>query len=188
MSETEQIVQARRGDDAAWAALVRHHQDAVFRLAYLLLGNADDAADIAQEVFMRAWRRLDRFDANRPLRPWLLQITRNQCFNWRRAARRYIARLGHWGSTQPLIDNPDAELTRAWQATELWQAVRQLGVADQEVIYLRCFLELSVEETGVALAVPPGTIKSRLSRALARLRALIERDLPELGPTLRGRW
>lgn len=180
MSETEQIAQAKRGDDAAWVALVRQHQEAVFRLAYLLLGDADDAEDVAQEVFVRAWRALDRFDADRPLRPWLLEITRNQCFNWRRSARRYLAALGRWGADEPAPVDPDAQLAEAWQATVLWQAVRRLRVADQEVIYLRCFLELSVEETATALKVAPGTVKSRLSRALQRLRERIEHEWPEL--------
>lgn len=180
MSETEQIAQAKRGDDAAWVALVRQHQEAVFRLAYLLLGDADDAEDVAQEVFVRVWRALDRFDADRPLRPWLLEITRNQCFNWRRSARRYLAALGRWGADEPALVNPDAQLAEAWQATVLWQAVRRLRVADQEVIYLRCFLELSVEETATALKVAPGTVKSRLSRALQRLRERIEHEWPEL--------
>lgn len=181
MSEAEQIAQARRGDDEAWVSLVRHHQDAVFRLAYLLLDDADDAADVAQEVFVRAWRARHRLDVDRPLRPWLLQITRNQCFNWRRSARRYLALLGRWGLTQPLMVDPEEQFTQAWQATALWQAVRQLRPADQEMIYLRCFLDLSVEETAAVVAAPSGTVKSRLSRALARLRALIERDLPDLG-------
>jgi RNA polymerase sigma factor (sigma-70 family) len=180
VSETEQIAQAKRGDDAAWVALVRQHQEAVFRLAYLLLGDADDAKDMAQEVFVRAWRGLDRFDTARPLRPWLLEITRNQCSNWRRSVRRYLAALGRWGATNPRNIDPGEHFTRVWQATALWQAVRRLRLRDQEVIYLRCFLELSVEETAATLQVAPGTVKSRLARALARLRSLVERDLPDL--------
>lgn len=180
MNEIEQIARATQGDAMAWAELVRQHQEAVFRLAYLLLGDADDAADVAQEVFLRAWRGLGRFDAGRPLRPWLLEITRNQCFNWRRSARRYLAALGRWGATQPVRADPGEQFTQVWQATALWQAVRRLRPPDQEVIYLRCFLELSVEETAAALQVAPGTVKSRLSRALERLRNLIERDLPGL--------
>lgn len=178
MDEAEQIKRARQGDPAAWITLVEEHQTAVFRLAYLLLGNAEDAADVAQEVFLRAFRALDNFDVSRPLRPWLLEITRNQASNWRRALRRYLQALGRWVQSAPVDLNSPEEA--GWSAEALWQAVRQLGRADQEVIYLRYFVELSVEETAQALQIAPGTVKSRLSRALARLRNRVEHDFPGL--------
>ena len=68
MSDENLISRARRGDQAAWEALVREHQQPVFRLAYLLLGTADEAEDVAQETFVRAFRALDRFDIERPAR------------------------------------------------------------------------------------------------------------------------
>ncbi len=68
MSEAKLIGRARQGDEAAWEILVRQHQEAAFRLAYLLLGDADEAEDVAQETFIRAFRSLDRFDPDRPLR------------------------------------------------------------------------------------------------------------------------
>jgi RNA polymerase sigma-70 factor (ECF subfamily) len=70
--EADRIRRARQGDEQAWTSLVREHQTAAFRLAYLLLGSAEDAEDVAQEVFIRAFRALDRFDLERPFRPWLL--------------------------------------------------------------------------------------------------------------------
>ena len=85
MDNNDLISRARRGDDAAWEMLVRDHQDAIFRLAYLLLGDAHDAEDVAQEVFVRAFRALHTFDVTRPLRPWLLRITTNLAHNYRRS-------------------------------------------------------------------------------------------------------
>lgn len=187
VNESDQITQARQGDEAAWLGLVRQHQEAVFRLAYLLLGEADDAEDVTQEVFIRALRALERFDPSRPLRPWLLEITRNQAHNWRRAVRRRLAALTRWGESaaNPVTD-PTAQLAQAAQAEALWQAVRRLRRHEQEVIYLRCFLELSVAETAQALNVAPGTVKSRLSRALVRLRSVVEQELPELREEVAG--
>lgn len=172
MNEPEWIERASAGDQQAWTHLVQQHQTAVFRLAYLLLGNAEDAQDVAQEVFVRAWRALERFEPNRPLQPWLLEITRNQCSNWRRSLGRYLAALTRWRQTQSFAAT-EMRLPEA-AAAALWQSVRQLSQADQEVIYLRCFLELSVEECAQTLGIAPGTVKSRLSRALARLRPLLE--------------
>jgi RNA polymerase sigma-70 factor (ECF subfamily) len=181
VDEQEQIIAARAGDEAAWVGMVRRHQEAVFRLAYLLLGDADAAEDVAQEVFIRAYRALARFDAGRPLRPWLLEITRNLCHNWRRALRRYAAALGRFMQSTPAASvDPTAQAMDQWQAEMLWQAVRRLRKADQEIIYLRYFLELPVEETAQALQVAPGTVKSRLARALERLRTTVEQEFPGL--------
>lgn len=174
MSESDLITRARRGDGAAWEILVRQHQEAAFRLAYLLLGNADDAEDVAQEAFIRAFQTLDRFDPSRPLRPWLLRITANLAHNRRRALGRYLAALSRSVQATPapvtVPDVPGEHVQRQEEAQALWRAVRRLNWADQEVIYLRYFLELSVAETAEALGVAPGTVKSRLSRALDRLR------------------
>jgi RNA polymerase sigma-70 factor (ECF subfamily) len=189
--EAAWVARAAAGDDAAWEDLVRAHQEAVFRLAYLLLGDADEAADLAQEVFLRTVRALTqpggaRFDPARPLRPWLLQITRNLAANRRRSLRRawaVLRRAFQPPAAQLLPDLPHDRTHDPAQAVAtadaLWRAVRRLPPADQEVIYLRLFLELSVEEAAAALGVAPGTVKSRLNRALERLRAAAADEFPE---------
>lgn len=181
MSETDLIHRARRGDGAAWDSLIEPHQAAVFRLAYLLLGDAGDAEDVAQETFIRAFRFLAQFDAARSWRAWLLGITANLARNRRRAAGRYAAQLRRYAVLSPdRISDPERETARLSNAETLWRAVRQLDPADQEIIYVRYFLELSVEETAETLHLAPGTVKSRLHRALKRLRERVERDFPAL--------
>jgi len=182
VSEFNLINQARQGDEAAWSTLVAQHQEAVFRLAYLLLGNADDAQDVAQEAFIRAFRSLHRFDLARPLRPWLLRIATNLAHNRRRAIGRYLAALQRlvWVASEPLTTEPADEKLQPGESQTLWQAVQRLNQADQEIIYLRYFLELSVAETAEVMRVAPGTVKSRLSRALNRLRQVVEREFPSL--------
>ncbi|GIK56804.1 MAG: RNA polymerase sigma factor [Chloroflexi bacterium] len=169
--------QARQGDEAAWEWLVAVYQQPVFRLAYLLLGDAAEAEEVAQDVFVRAYFALDRFDESRPLRPWLLQITRNLARNKRRSLGRYWAAVQRWWLHQPEAvetaeKQPESQL--------LWQAVRQLRPSAQEIIYLRYFLEMNEAETAVALGIQPGTVKSRLHRALKQLQVVVERDFPEL--------
>lgn len=181
VSETDQIHQARQGDERAWTSIVQQHQEAVFRLAYLLVGDVDTAEDIAQETFIRAFYALPRFEPTRPLRPWLLQIAKNLAYNRRRSVRRYLAALGRWWQTAPRqAEPPGVTVLQEQEAQELWQAVQQLQRSDQEVIYLRYFLDLSVADTAVTLGVAEGTVKSRLSRALARLRTIVIREFPSL--------
>lgn len=165
----------------ACEALMRLHQEAVFRLAYLFSGDADEAEDIAQETFIAALRALPRFDTTRPLRPWLLRITANMAHNRRRSVGRYLAALRRAVLADPPPESTaEAESARRWESQTLWEAVRHLSAVDQEVIYLRYFMELSVNETAEVLKVEPGTVKSRLSRALDRLRGVVQRDFPLL--------
>jgi RNA polymerase sigma-70 factor (ECF subfamily) len=181
VAQPDLIDRARHGDESAWEALVRDHQQPLFRLAYLLLGDADEAEDVTQEAFVRAFHALDRFDHTRPLRPWLLRIVTNLAHNRRRALRRYLTALLKAGRSEPepisAIGERSAE---QWEAQTLWQAVRQLRAADQRIIYLRYFLDLSEAETAAALAIAPGTVKSRLHRATQRLRQIVDVEFPAL--------
>jgi RNA polymerase sigma-70 factor (ECF subfamily) len=174
------VQRAAEGDASAWETLVLEYQQAVFRLAWLLLGDADEAEDSAQETFLRAWRHLKRFDPARPLRPWLLSIAANLSRNRLRSAGRYVSALMRAFREEPkptLLE--DSNLQRA-EADELWRAVRRLDLPDQQIVYLRFFLDLPVSETAEALQIAEGTVKSRLSRALEKLRRIIRDDFPAL--------
>ena len=180
MNETTLTQRAAHSDAAAWEQLTLAHQQAVFRFAYLLLGDADDAEDIAQETFLRAWKALKQFDATRPLRPWLLSIASNLSSNWKRSAGRYLTALTRAFREQPKETSIEESNAQTTQANELWKAVQRLEIADQQIIYLRYFLELPVAETAETLQVAEGTVKSRLSRALEKLRKIIPQDFPVL--------
>lgn len=180
MIEPDILGRARHGDEAAWAMLVAEHQQAVFRLAYLLLGDADEAEDAAQEAFIRAFRALATFDAARPARPWLLRIVANVAYNRQRSLRRYLAALTRAWQGDAVQGAPGERSAAQWEATTLWQAVQRLSRRDQEIIYLRYFLDLSEAEAAAALNIAPGTVKSRLSRGVARLRRIVDTDFPAL--------
>ncbi|MDX1412613.1 MAG: RNA polymerase sigma factor [Candidatus Promineifilaceae bacterium] len=177
--ETFLVTQARNGDESAWEQLVQSHQDAVFRLAYLITGNADDAQDVAQGVFIRAYMKLDQYDDGRPLRPWLLGITANLARNQRRTIGRY------WRAVQRYFIANDRELDlpaldERMESQILWQAIRKLPQIYQVIIYLRFFLELSEAETAESLEIARGTVKSRSHRALKKLQQIIEDEYPEI--------
>jgi len=178
--EQDWIEAARRGDIDGWERLVATHQQSVFRLAYLFLGDADDAEDISQETFIHAYRALNRFDSARPFRPWLMQIAANLCRNWHRSIRRYLAALQNVMNNE---SHPGSTIDQAEQNVDLenlWTAVKQLPLADQQVIYLRYFLECSEAETAQVLGIPLGTVKSRSHRALERMRTVLHKEYPHL--------
>ena len=180
MEESTLVRHAANGDATAWEPLVLAHQEAVFRLLYLLLGDPNDAEDVAQETFLRAWKHLKRFDFTRPIRPWLLSIASNLASNHRRSAGRYFAALTRAFREEPTSARIEEKSSQHMQANDLWKAVQTLNLPDQQIIYLRFFLDLSVAETAEVLQVAEGTVKSRLSRALEKLRTIIQQDFPVL--------
>ena len=187
LEETEIVRRARGGDGAAWETLVHLHQEAVFRYAYLMLGDSTEAEDVAQETFVRAYRAFHRFDASRPLRPWLVQIARNLARNRWRSLKRALRAEERWKDELRMqTSSGRAEAVDAGHlaAEELRRALQGLREQDRQVIYLRFFLALSVEETGMALTLPIGTVKSRLNRALDRLRAQVRTHHPSLRQVL----
>ena len=180
MTEATTIQDALQGDSVAWEALVRDHQQAVFRLAYLFLRDADDAEDVAQDVFIRAFRALPSFDQTRPLRPWLLQITANLARNRRRSLRRYLAAIQRAWRNEPTSVSQPERLGAEWESAQVHQALERLRPAEREIIYTRYFLELSEADAALVLQIAPGTVKSRLHRAMGRLRTIIDADFSHL--------
>jgi RNA polymerase sigma-70 factor (ECF subfamily) len=190
VDEAQLVERARRGDLDAYDDLVRAHQEAAFRAAYLITHDAAEAQDAAQEAFIRAYAALDRFDVRRPFRPWLLRIATNAALNRVKAAQRRTAMIERYGTRA--MDTPnsptiEARVLRRERSRRVWSAVGQLKPADQQLIVLRYFFELSETELAQAFDVAGGTIKSRLHRALAKLRDAIRADDPDLleaGPSL----
>jgi RNA polymerase sigma factor (sigma-70 family) len=170
-AEQQLIEAARRGDREAYAALVSQHQQIALRTAYLICGSAADAEDVGQVAFVKAWLALQRFRPGSPFRPWLIRIVINEARNNRRTAGRR-AGLALQRATMPHEDAPgiDTVALADEQRVRLLAAVSALREQDQLIIAARYFLELSESETAGALALPRGTVKSRLSRALGRLR------------------
>ncbi|HLF00597.1 MAG TPA: sigma-70 family RNA polymerase sigma factor [Anaerolineales bacterium] len=179
VTEADLIARARGGDTVAWETLTRQHQEAVFRLAYLILGDPADADDAAQETFIRAYHALDRFDLTRAARPWLLSIAANTARNRLRSVGRHLSALQRFLRADPAAFAP-VTTSDPSESQLLWQAVHRLNAADQEIIYLRYFSEMSEAETAEALGIAPGTVKSRTHRALERLRTVIDKDFPGL--------
>jgi RNA polymerase sigma-70 factor (ECF subfamily) len=176
LDEAELVDRARRGDQEAYAELVQQHAQVAFRTALLVCGSAADAEDAAQDGFVAAWRALPRFRADAPLRPWLLRIVANAARNRRRSAGRRAdlgLRLADSLRTGGAAPSPEGAAEAAEEREALLRAVSALDADDREVIGCRYFLQLSVAETAAVLGCAEGTVKSRMSRALGRLRSVM---------------
>jgi RNA polymerase sigma factor (sigma-70 family) len=173
LADDELVARAKQGDTRAYGTLVEEHQTIAFRTAYVVTGSAADAEDAVQDAFVKAYRALGRFRPGAPFRPWLLAIVANEARNRRRSAGRR-ERLALRVAEDPLsggaVPSPEAALLDAERRDELLAAVNELGDDDRLVLSCRYFLGLSEEETAATLDWRRGTVKSRTSRALGRLR------------------
>jgi RNA polymerase sigma-70 factor (ECF subfamily) len=151
---------------------VQRHQDLAFRTAYLIVGDAAEAQDAAQEGFVKAYYALPRFRAGAPFRPWLLRIVANEARNRRVAANRRTNLALRAAEERPGADaaSPEEAALAAERRAALLRALNDLREDDRLVIAYRYFSELSEAEMADLLGVARGTVKSRLSRALGRLR------------------
>jgi RNA polymerase sigma-70 factor, ECF subfamily len=171
LEERELVRRARRGDERAFTELVRMHQEIAFRVAYLIAGS--EAEDAVQEGVLNAWRALGRFRPGAPFRPWLLRIVANEARNRRRSEGRRVAlalratRADVSGGAAP---SPEAAVLAADERLRLLEALDALPDEARLALACRYLLDLSEAETAAALGVGRGTVKSRVSRALDRLR------------------
>lgn len=164
---------AAAGDRDAFVEIVRRHQGAAVRLARVL-GPGDDAEDVAQEAFMKAYRSLGRYDPQRPLRPWLLAIVTNEARSRSRRVRRSATLLERVASQRVLGGHASSaeELALARIGPErLTAALARLNTGERETVVLRYVLDHSEEEVAEILGCALGTIKSRSARGLARMRS-----------------
>ena len=175
-SDSDLVARARAGDAAAFGALVGRYQTVALRLAAAVSGSVVDAADIAQEAFVKAHRSLPRLADPAMVRPWMLRIVANEAKNHLRGRDRRRQRDARYGSWV-VAPAPDPEISAldADTARELGVALGRLGARDRQVLGYRYFAGMSEAETAQAVGVAVGTVKSRTARALDRLRIEMER-------------
>lgn len=169
------VERSRRGDVDAFGELVRRYQDLAQRTAYVITRDAEAAADASQEAFVKAYRAMGRFRSGAPLRPWLLRIVANEAVNRARSASRHAhaeLSLAEGVAADPGASPEEAALVRERREGVL-RGLDRMREEDRTVIAYRYFFEMSEAEMADALGVARGTVKSRLSRALARLRELM---------------
>ena len=176
------IQEAHRGDASAFEELVRRYQEAAFRAAYLVLRDAEEAKDAAQDAIVNAYRALGRFrpHSGQTFRPWLLKIVMNESLNRVKSRKRRAALVERAARGQPLEWSLDETVVDRERARLLREALEALKEQERVLIYLRYFLSLSEHEMADYMGCAQGTVKSRLHRALAKLREVVRDSFPGL--------
>jgi RNA polymerase sigma-70 factor (ECF subfamily) len=170
------VGRARAGDPDAYAVLVRRHAPMAMRTA-ALLGAGSSTEDVVQEALVKAYRSLDGFRDDLAFRPWLLRIVANEARNVHRSFVRRSAREQR--AIPPELLDPAGEVVHREAKEQLLRAVGRLPDKLRAAVTCRYLLELDEAETAVVLGVPRGTVKSRLSRGLERLRTELEAVSPD---------
>ncbi|MBV9133140.1 MAG: sigma-70 family RNA polymerase sigma factor, partial [Chloroflexi bacterium] len=179
--ENDLVERARQGEVDAYTELVRRHQDQALAAAYVVLGDRHEAEDATQEAFTNAYLALGRFRPGASFRAWLLRIVINEAHDLLAARRRRVEALSRAiGAVEivPLAASAEAAALSQRRREALLLALFELPEADRLVVTCRYFLDLSEGEIAEILGVARGTVKSRLSRALGRLRPILH----DLGP------
>lgn len=179
LDENELIERSRHGDSAAFEQLVRAHQGMAIRIAYLVVRDHAEAEDVTQDALVKAYGSLGRFREDSPFRPWLLRIVRNEALNHLRSSNRrqnLAIREGIDPVSGGAAPSPEIAVVSAADRARLLEAIDQLPKRYGAVITHRFLLELSEDETASVLGIAKGTVKSRTSRGLGRLRQIIGED------------
>ena len=173
-SEEQSLIRrAQAGDRDAFGALVRYSYPRVYRVAMRIARNREDAAEMTQETFVRAVQSIGRFDPQRPLFPWLYQISRNLSLNRIQRSRSREGSLPEFDLLDPRSATPEEAAIRSESSQQIREAIERLPEHHRAVIVLSHFDECTYEEMAHVLEVPIGTVMSRLYNARKRLRVLL---------------
>ena len=177
------VARARSGDADAFRVLVERHSRALFRLAFRMTGNEQDAEDVVQESFLRAYRQLGKFDERASFGTWLYRIATNCSLDLVRSRKRRSEQIAQQPEDQredPLAALPSAEPTpeRAAFSTEVRErvaeAMNDLSATERTAFVLRHFEGMCIEDVGRVLGCQPGAAKHSVFRAVQKLRRALE--------------
>ncbi len=167
------LERCRQGDDLAWEAMVRRYQRRVFAVAYHFMREPDEARDMAQEIFIRIYQQIGRFQGDRNFLPWMMSLARNACID--RLRKRKARPPAH---DVPIEDgpqiaatgsSPEMECAGEWRRRLLYKALDRMSASNREIILMKEIQGLKLEEISNLLALPIGTVKSRTNRARIEL-------------------
>lgn len=183
-ADAADVARVRTGDLAAFEDLVRRHEATLYRVAWRMLGNRDDAIEAVQDAFLRAWRAMPRFRGEAAFRTWLIGIALNVCRSRLTSAPFRLARRSRSlddppdGAPPPAFHDrgptPEAAALGAELRDAVADALRRLPPGHREILLLREVEDLDYGEIARALGCRMGTVKSRLARARAALRTELE--------------
>ena len=177
-TDRDLVLLTRRGEVEAFGEVVVRYQQTVFNVCYRMLGERMEAEVLAQETFIRAYRRLETFDVERPFGPWIRRVANNVCLNHiqKQVPESYELDEERDQSPAAVGQEPESHLQSAQAAEQVRWAILELPPRYRAVIELRHYQEMSYSEIAEALELPMSDVKSHLYRARQRLAVMLSAD------------
>jgi RNA polymerase sigma-70 factor (ECF subfamily) len=184
------VERCRKGEDEAWRELVDRFGQKVYSVSYHFTLKREDAEELAQEIFLKIFENLNRYDGSFPLIAWIVSLSRNLCIDrYRRRKREKSFRFVSDDAVLPLLrsaDDPSADALRKERTKLLFSALAEIPEDLAEILVLRDLDGLAYDEIGQALELPDGTVKSRLFRARAEVAKKIRERHENRGGVMAG--
>jgi len=177
------ILLSQKGNKQAFGVLVKRYMQRSYYVALGLVHSHDDALDLSQDAFVRAYRAIKRFEPGRQFFTWYYQILRNLCFNFNRDRKKNVYRFSDIPENEVIqfrekdTVQPDKILEKKEVADKLWKAINKLTESEKEAIILREFQGYSYQEMAEILDIPIGTVMSRLYHARKHLANELQDEL-----------
>jgi RNA polymerase sigma-70 factor, ECF subfamily len=173
---SEAVRSVRAGDVQAYATIVRRFQASIMTLCVAILRDRQAAEELAQDVFVKAYQRLDTFDVRRPMKPWLAQIAHRLAQQqWRQRAREAGRRDAAAKLQRDQRDPEPADRLQVDKRLELrWQAVHDLPLGERTAVVLYYRESMTVKDVARAMSVSPGTVKTHLFRARRKIQVYLQ--------------
>jgi RNA polymerase sigma-70 factor, ECF subfamily len=176
MNEKELIIKCQKGNKEAYSYFVNHYKRRAYFIAFGFVGSKDDAYDLSQDAFIKAFKHLKKFDTNKRFFTWFYKILKNNCLNFIRNRKDnfisdelFINQISSEYEAQPDIHNEKLEMQRF-----LWQSIETLNPELKEIILLKEFEEMTYKDISKLLEIPIGTVMSRLYSARKMLKNKME--------------
>jgi len=170
ISDREAIEACLDGDKEMYRHIVEKYKERAYYLALMFTKNREDALDLSQEAFYRAYRALKDYDPSRPFYSWFYRILKNLCINFVNQHKRMVRMDDYTEAAVPdLGERPDQLFEQNERTALVWQALRKLDDKDREIILMKDFNDFSYQEMADALGIPIGSVMSRLYYARKRL-------------------
>lgn len=184
-SETELVKRILAGEKQLFSQLIDQYQKSVYNLAYRSTGNREDALDLAQETFLRAFKGLRSYDPERPFAPWLFRIATNLCIDQAKKRRLQTVSLtvqDEMGQEMERVvadptEEPGARVVAKEQEVELMRALQQLPEKFRTPLILRHIHHYTYEEIGEVMEIPPGTVKTWIYRGRSQLKDFFKQNI-----------
>ncbi len=177
------IRECLEGRQGAWETLVNAYAKRVFSMAYQFCGSRQEAEDLTQDIFLKLYGSLDKFDFQRNFTAWLLTMAKNSLIDAYRRAKWEKTQRDEFDDrvlAQPSVSGPEETLQRTETRTLIWNGLNKLSSDMRMAIILRDLQGKSYEEMAEILALPLGTVKSRVNRARIALAEVLRKDKGEL--------